>query len=47
MSRGYGAFARKSIEDESTVLYEYGDYNLNILACNNVARIYALLSQEQ
>ena len=40
MSRGYGTFARKSIEDESIVLYEYGDYNLNILACNNVARIY-------
>ena len=29
MSLGYGGFARKVAEDDQTVIYEYGAYNLN------------------
>ena len=29
MSRGIGAHAKKVLEDDETVIYEYGGYNLN------------------
>ncbi len=29
MSRGTGAHAKKVLEDDETVIYEYGGYNLN------------------
>ena len=29
MSRGIGAYANKILEDNETVIYEYGGYNLN------------------
>ena len=29
MSRGFGAYAKLIAEDESSVIYEYGSYNLN------------------
>ena len=29
MSRGIGAYANKIMEDESSVIYEYGSYDLN------------------
>jgi hypothetical protein len=29
MSMGYGAFARKVLEDEKTIIYEYGGFDLN------------------
>ncbi|MHD0398276.1 hypothetical protein ACY2DA_10570 [Staphylococcus simulans] len=29
MSRGYGGYASKTIEDEDWVIYEYGAFNLN------------------
>lgn len=29
MSRGIGALAKKVLEDDETVIYEYGGYNLN------------------
>jgi hypothetical protein len=29
MSRGIGAHAKKILEDDKTVIYEYGGYNLN------------------
>lgn len=29
MSRGIGAHANLVLEDENTVMYEYGGYNLN------------------
>lgn len=29
MSMGIGAYANKILEDEKTVIYEYGSYNLN------------------
>mgnify|MGYP001029197773 CR=1 FL=1 len=29
MSRGIGAYAKKIVEDDETVIFEYGGYNLN------------------
>lgn len=30
MSKGIGAYANKILEDNETVIYEYGGYNLNV-----------------
>lgn len=35
MSLGYGGYANKTLEDEKTVIYEYGGYNLDIPKCRN------------
>ena len=40
MSLGYGGFARKVAEDELTVIYEYGAYNLNEEKYRNPDTIY-------
>ncbi len=40
MSRGIGAFAKKVLEDENTVMYEYGPYNLNEPEFRNIDHIY-------
>jgi len=40
MSKGIGAYARKVFEDENTVIYEYGGYNLNNPAFRNSDHIY-------
>lgn len=29
MSRGFGAFVKLVLQDDETVIYEYGSYNLN------------------
>ena len=39
MSMGYGGFANKVLEDEQTVIYEYGGYNLDIDDCRNEGRV--------
>lgn len=35
MSRGIGAYANKIFEDNETVIYEYGRYNLNAAEYRN------------
>lgn len=40
MSRGIGAHANKVIEDEKSVIYEYGGYNLNKLEYGNENHVY-------
>lgn len=40
MSRGIGAHANLILEDEQTVIYEYGGYNLNDLEYNNDNLLY-------
>ena len=35
MSRGIGAYANKIFEDNETVIYEYGGYNLNAAEYRN------------
>lgn len=40
MSRGIGAHANLILEDEQTVIYEYGGYNLNDLEYNNENHLY-------
>jgi len=40
MSRGIGAHANKVAEDEHTVIYEYGSYNLNDPMFRNENHIY-------
>ena len=35
MSRGIGAYANKILEDNETVIYEYGGYNLNAAEYRN------------
>lgn len=40
MSRGIGAYANLVLEDENTVMYEYGGYNLNELENRNENHIY-------
>lgn len=39
MSLGIGAYARKVLEDENTVIYEYGGFNLNDPDYRNEDRI--------
>lgn len=39
MSIGVGAWARKVLEDDKTVIYEYGGYNLNEPVFRNEERI--------
>lgn len=39
MSIGIGAYANKVLEDEKTVIYEYGCYNLNVPECRNENRV--------
>jgi hypothetical protein len=39
MSRGIGALARLVLQDDETVIYEYGGYNLNDEAFRNEQRI--------
>lgn len=39
MSRGIGAFAKKVLEDDTSVLYEYGAYNWNESKYQNLERI--------
>ena len=40
MSRGIGAHANLVLEDENTVIYEYGGYNLNEPEYRNENHIY-------
>lgn len=40
MSIGIGAHANKVLEDNDTVIYEYGGYNLNNLEYRNEKRLY-------
>lgn len=40
MSRGIGAYANLVLEDENTVMYEYGGYNLNEPENRNENHIY-------
>ena len=40
MSIGIGAFAKKVVEDEKAVMYEYGGYNLNDPRYRNAERLY-------
>ncbi|MBF6625102.1 hypothetical protein IU402_00695 [Aerococcaceae bacterium zg-BR9] len=40
MSRGFGAHANLVLEDENTVLYEYGGYNLNEPEYRNENHLY-------
>lgn len=40
MSRGIGAYANLVLEDNKTVMYEYGGYNLNESEYRNENRIY-------
>ena len=40
MSRGIGAHANLILEDEQTVIYEYGGYNLNDLEYKNENHLY-------
>lgn len=40
MSRGIGAYANLILEDEKTVMYEYGGYNLNEPEYRNENHIY-------
>lgn len=40
MSKGIGAYANKIAEDEYTVIYEYGGYNLNDPKYRNEDHIY-------
>ena len=39
MSRGIGAFVKKVLEDDTSVLYEYGAYNWNESKYQNLERI--------
>lgn len=40
MSRGIGAYANLILQDDNTVIYEYGGYNLNEEKYRNEAHIY-------
>lgn len=40
MSRGIGAYANLVLEDENTVMYEYGGYNLNEPEYRNENNVY-------
>mgnify|MGYP006967273519 CR=1 FL=1 len=40
MSRGIGAHANLILEDEKTIIYEYGGFNLNDLEYRNEKQIY-------
>lgn len=40
MSLGIGSYARKILEDDNTVIYEYGNYNLNILGSRIEEHVY-------
>lgn len=40
MSRGIGAYANKVLEDDATVIYEYGGYNLNEPEYRNENHLY-------
>lgn len=40
MSKGIGAHANLVIQNEKTVIYEYGGYNLNELEFRNDAHVY-------
>ncbi|WP_412519812.1 hypothetical protein [Staphylococcus simulans] len=40
MSRGYGGYASKVIEDEDWVIYEYGAFNLNKAQYQNNEKVY-------
>ena len=40
MSRGIGAHADKVLEDEYTVIYKYGGYNLNVPGYRNENHVY-------
>lgn len=39
MSIGIGGFANKIIENDTSVTYKYGSYNLNISGYDNIARV--------
>lgn len=39
MSMGIGAYANKIMEDEKTVIYEYGGYDLNVPEFRNESRV--------
>ena len=39
LSRGFGAYAKKIIDDSEAVLYEYGSFNLNDANYSNKERI--------
>ena len=40
MSRGIGAHANLVLQDENTVIYEYGGYNLNEEQFRNKEQVY-------
>lgn len=40
MSLGIGAYARKILEDDNTVIYEYGNYNFNLPGYRNEEHTY-------
>lgn len=40
MSRGFGAFGKLVLEDEETVIYEYGGFNVNESAYRNENHVY-------
>lgn len=40
MSRGIGAYANKFLENNETVIYKYGGYNLNISEYRNENHLY-------
>ena len=40
MSRGIGAHAKKVLEDDEIVVFEYGAYNLNEPEFRNEAHVY-------